>query len=66
MESWVIVRASDMRPVVECWGHELRGRAMKAGFLAFPSLRWLQIFNAAVRACGGVQPDPETIRRCIH
>jgi hypothetical protein len=65
MESWVVVRESDMVPVLECWGHELAGRTMKPGFLAFSSLRWLQIFNRAVAGAGGVQPAPDMIRSHI-
>lgn len=62
MKPTVIVRLSDMKPVLECWDHELIGLALKPGFASFTSLHWLQGFNRAVALAGGMQPTPDLIR----
>lgn len=62
MQAVVIVRRADMKPVLECWEHELNGRVVKPEFLGMTTLQWLQGFNAAVQVAGGVQPSPDQLR----
>ncbi len=63
MQAWTIIRREDMKPVLECWDHELRGRITKPEFWAMPTLQWLQGFNRAVKIANGNQPDPDLIRK---
>lgn len=62
MQAIIIVRRYDMKPVLECWEHELTGRIVKAEFLAMTSLAWLQGYNRAVKIAGGVEPSAEQLR----
>lgn len=62
MQAITIVRRSDMKPVLECWDHELQGRLVKSEFMAVTTLQWLQGFNKAVKLANGNQPDVKLIR----
>lgn len=62
MQALVIIRRADMKPVLECWEHELHGRVVKADFLAVSSLQWLQAYNRAVSLAGGTEPTPARLR----
>ena len=62
MQAITIVRRADMKPVLECWDHELHGRVVKSEYLAMTTLQWLEGFNRAVKVAGGIQPTAEQIR----
>jgi hypothetical protein len=65
MYTVVVIRKSDMKPVLECWNYELEGKVLKDEYLVFSSLDWLRAFNQAVKLAGGVQPTMEQIRKFL-
>jgi len=62
MQAYVVIRKSDMKPVLECWSRELTDKTLKPEFLALPTVQWLQSFNSAVKAANGSQPTADQIR----
>lgn len=62
MQAIIFIRRSDMKPVLECWSHELNGLIAKPEYMAVTTLEWLQGFNKAVNLANGNQPSAELIR----
>jgi len=58
MTSWVVVRRSDSRPVLETFSRVVVAAINREVYAVVPVARYLAVFNGRVRAAGGVQPLP--------
>lgn len=55
--SWIIVSRRTGQPVFETWLPRLAAAVNRERYEVLTALEWLQRFNAAVKANGGVQPN---------